>query len=54
MASEFRKEQLVNPIFRLLGVPSLLEVYRVHVEQAILSKPDVKQNRMGDILEEAY
>ena len=52
--SSGKKEQLVNPIFRLLGVPSLLEVYRVHVEQAILSKPDVKQNRMGDILEEAY
>lgn len=52
--SSGKKEQLVNPIFRLLGVPSLLETYREHVEQTVFSVPDAKQERMDAILEAAY
>lgn len=48
------KEKLVNPIFRLLRVPSLIEKYQEDIENRSLSELTDKQLKMGRILEKVY
>ncbi|MDO5392894.1 MAG: hypothetical protein Q4F24_17655 [Eubacteriales bacterium] len=49
-----RKEWIVNPVFRLLGVPSLLEMHRKDEENNVYKQPTQKQRRLWELLETAY
>lgn len=49
-----RKERIVNPVFRLFGVRSLLAMHRQDMEETLFLKPTEKQAAQGGLLQAAY
>lgn len=49
-----RKERIVNPVFRLLGVPSLLKMHHTDELEMVFAKQDERQTEMGRILNTAF